>query len=171
MKYTAYAVIAVAALALGFVLGGLQHGSNNQDGLPQQPPDFTLTDINGQSHSLADYQDKVLLLNFWATWCTPCLKEIPRLQAAHEQYASQGLAIVGPALDDSAAVNSFVAAHTMEYPVIVGDQNLFDLMDALGDELGALPFTVVINRAGDIVERHSGELSQKQLDRYLADYL
>ncbi len=170
MKYLAYGAVAIAALALGFVLGGLQRHDAHDD-RPSHAPEFALLDLNGRTHRLADYQGKLLLVNFWATWCTPCLKEIPRLQAAHERYADQGLAVLGPAVDDTAAVSHFVASHTMSYPVVVGETDLFALMDAFGDTLGALPFTVLVGRDGQILERHWGELSQKLLDEYLNTHL
>ena len=153
MKYVTYAVVALAALGIGFVFGGLRH-QQQAENIPIQAPAFNLIDLNGEIHDLARYKNRLLLLNFWATWCAPCLKEIPRLQAAYERYAEQGLSVLAPALDDTAEVTNFVAAHTMSYPVTVGDQTLFQLMDALGDKLGALPFTVLIGRDGTILERH-----------------
>ncbi|MGJ8671090.1 MAG: TlpA family protein disulfide reductase [Oceanococcus sp.] len=167
MKYVVYVVVAVAALGIGFVLGGLRH----QQHAPTQAPAFSVIDLNGEVHDLARYQDRLLLVNFWATWCAPCLKEIPRLQAAYERYADQGFSVLAPALDDTAEVSNFVAAHTMSYPVAVGDQTLFQLMDAFGDTLGALPFTVLIGRDGKILERHWGELSQDILDSYISEHL
>ncbi len=170
MKNLAYVGVAIAALLLGFLLGDLRH-QQQAEALPTQAPAFNLVDLNGETHDLQRYKDRLLLVNFWATWCTPCLKEIPRLQAAYERYADQGFRVLAPALDDTAEVSRFVAAHTMSYPVTVGDQTLFQLMDAFGDTLGALPFTVLIGRDGMILERHWGELTQSTLDDYLEDHL
>ena len=170
MKFIAYAVVAVAALGLGFVVGGW-HQQHAAEQAPTQAPHFSLVDLNGESHDLARYQGQLLLVNFWATWCAPCLKEIPRLQKAYERFQAQGFQVLAPALDDTAAVNDFVAAHTMSYPVTVGDQSLFKLMDAFGDTLGALPFTVLIGRDGAVLERHWGELSQETLDKFIEKHL
>ncbi len=173
MKALTYAVIAALALGLGFVLGGMRHnhGHGTDDSSPMPAPAFSLIDLNGEAHTPERYRGQLLLINFWATWCTPCVLEMPRLDAAYQQYAEQGLAILGPALDDSAAVSAFLKDNPISYPVTVGDQALFSLMDEFGDTLGALPFSVLIDRQGLIVERHWGELTQAQLDELLETYL
>lgn len=173
MKALTYVVIAAAALGLGFVLGGW-HRDHPHEAASTEPvpaPAFSLVDLNGEAHTPERYTGKLLLINFWATWCTPCVLEMPRLDAAYKQYAERGLAILGPALDDSAAVSAFLAEKPVSYPVTVGDQALFELMDDFGDTLGALPFSVLIDREGRVVERHWGELTQEQLDELINSYL
>ncbi len=169
MKAAALAGLAVLALILGFVSADLLRGTPTTEVSPA--PDFELIDLNGVSHRRADYAGQVLLLNFWASWCAPCLKEMPRLQAAYSSHQAQGFAILGPAIDDSADAAAAAARLEVSYPVSAGGAELFALMDALGDTLGALPFSVLIDRQGRIVERHWGELDQATLDHWLNSHL
>ena len=173
MKALTYAVIALAALGLGFMLGGLEHDHTHDAEIaePAPAPAFSLVDLNGEAHTPERYRGQLLLINFWATWCTPCVLEMPRLDAAYQQYADQGLAILGPALDDTTAVSNYLNENPVSYPVTVGDQALFDLMDAFGDSLGALPFSVLIDRNGLVVERHWGELSDEQLEKLIKTHI
>jgi len=116
-------------------------------------PPFTLTDINGQPLRLADYKGKVVLLDFWATWCAPCRSEIPKLVEWQKQYGPQGLQVIGISMDDDAKpVPAFVQQFKIDYPVAVGDAKL---ADQYGGVFG-LPVTFVIGRDGQIYQKHVG---------------
>ena len=116
-------------------------------------PEFSLTDIQGQKIALADYRGKVVLLDFWATWCPPCLEEIPHFIAMQQKYASQGLQVIGISMDDDAKpVQAFYEQHKMNYPVAIGDAKL---AQRYGGVLG-LPITFVIDRQGRIVKKFVG---------------
>ncbi len=169
MKTVLLAGLAVLALILGFVSAELLREA--APARAQPAPDFVLNDLNGTGHRKADYAGRVLMVNFWASWCAPCLKEMPRLNAAYAARRDQGLAILGPAIDDSADAAATAARLKVSYPVAPGGAELFELMDAMGDTLGALPFTVLIDRDGQIVERHWGELDQATLDHWLQRHL
>lgn len=134
-------------------------------------PDLEFRDLDGQPHRLAQWDGKLLLLNFWATWCTPCLKEIPLLVEAQKTYGGRGLQIVGLALDKVEPVRQFQARFGINYPMMAGEADIVSAMDALGDTLGAFPFSVIIARDGRIVERISGDLSREELENLLAKYL
>ncbi|HLH05971.1 MAG TPA: TlpA disulfide reductase family protein [Terriglobales bacterium] len=119
-------------------------------------PDFRLKSIDGKSYRLADLRGKAVLLNFWATWCPPCKIEIPWFVELQKQYASQGLVIVGVAMDDDAdkqkVVADFANEMKIDYPVLLGN-------DEVADEYGgvdALPTTFFIGRDGKIVRRFMG---------------
>ncbi len=116
-------------------------------------PAFTLTDINGHPLQLADYKGKVVLLDFWATWCAPCRSEIPKFVSWQKQYGSQGLQVIGISMDDDAKpVRAFMQQFGIDYPVAVGDAKL---ADQYGGVLG-LPVTFVIGRDGQIYHKHVG---------------
>jgi peroxiredoxin len=122
---------------------------------PSSPaPAFALTDIRGGKLDLAAYRGKVVLLDFWATWCAPCRTEIPHFISLQDRYGSQGLQVIGISMDDSdKPVKEFYAEHKMNYPVAVGDDKL---ADAYGGVLG-LPVAFLIDRQGRIVSKHVGE--------------
>jgi thiol-disulfide isomerase/thioredoxin len=134
-------------------------------------PNLEFRDLDGKAHRLSEWDGKLLLLNFWATWCTPCLKEIPLLVEAQRAHGARGLQIVGIAMDDAEPVRRFAERLRMNYPIMIGQAEIARAMDELGDPLGAFPFTVVITPEGRIVDRISGDLSAEELKVLLDQYL
>ena len=117
-------------------------------------PDFSLKDANGDAVKLSDYRGKIVLLNFWATWCGPCTEEIPWLIEFEQQFKSQGFEVVGVSMDTEGwkVVKPYVSQHKMNYRVLLGD-------DAVGQLYGgvdSLPTTFLIDRAGNIAYPHVG---------------
>jgi peroxiredoxin len=158
----AAAVVAVAALYLAnrYWIAPLTmhqaqaHAKSASD--PDQPlaPDFTLTALNGQKLSLADYKGKVVLLDFWATWCGPCRIEIPGFIELQNKYRDQGFTVIGISMDEGGpeVVKEFYQDYKMNYPVALGTQTVSELY---GGVYG-LPTTFVIGRDGRIYSRHPG---------------
>src|SRR5581483_2653059 len=131
-------------------------------------PDFVLSDLNGKRLTLAEYKGKVVLLNFWATWCDPCRREIPRFIELQKEYGGRGLQVVGISLDDDAkAVPPFYREYKMNYPVAVGDAKL---AESFGNILG-LPVNFLVDRDGRIAARHLGEADIPQLENEIRDLL
>jgi cytochrome c biogenesis protein CcmG, thiol:disulfide interchange protein DsbE len=155
-------IFALVLLALGIYLGVRRHNHASSAAGVQvsgetkklaPAPNFTLTDINGQPLRLADYKGKVVLLDFWATWCAPCRSEIPHFVAWQKQYGPQGLQVIGLSMDDdSKPVPAFMQQFGIDYPVALGDAKL---ADQYGGVLG-LPVTFVIGRDGQIYHKHVG---------------
>jgi len=128
------------------------HGAKRSDNR-RLAPDFSLPDINGQKLSLSSYLGKVILLDFWATWCVPCRGEIPRFVELQNKYGDRGLQIIGISLDDSPQpVRDFYQEFKMNYPVALGGAKTGDLY---GGILG-LPIGFVIDRDGRIYAKHIG---------------
>jgi peroxiredoxin len=125
---------------------------------------YTVKDMNGADVRLGDYKGKVILLNYWATWCGPCKVEIPDLVALQEQFKEKGFVILGVSQDDDPeTLRAFASAFKMNYPVLVGrDQP--DLLDAQGP-LWGLPTTYLIARDGTICTRHLGPATKEDLER------
>jgi peroxiredoxin len=117
-------------------------------------PEFTLTDANGSSVKLSDYRGKVVLLNFWATWCGPCTLEIPWFIDFEQEFKSRGFEVVGISMDDEgwAAIKPYVAEHKMNYRVLLGNDSVSQLYGGVE----ALPTTFIIDRDGKIASVHIG---------------
>jgi thiol-disulfide isomerase/thioredoxin len=135
--------------------------------LAQQRPDLEFRDLDGRPHRLSEWDGKLLLLNFWATWCTPCLKEIPLLVQAQREFGPRGLQIVGLALDQREAVEAFRTRLGINYPLMLGEADIIAAMDALGDQFGAFPFSVLIAPDGRILARESGALTADELRNWI----
>ncbi len=131
-------------------------------------PDLALPDPDGQSHRLSDYSGRRVLLNFWATWCGPCLDEMPLLDQAQADYGPGGVRIVGIAMDDPAHVRRFLAAHPLHYPVLIGQLDAPSTSLRPGDEAEVLPYSVLLDAAGHVLAVRRGPLQQAQLHAWLA---
>lgn len=126
--------------------------------------DFNLTDLQGKSHRLADYRGKWLLVNFWATWCPPCLHEVPDLSALHTAHKDRDLEVIGVALDSTrASVQEFVGKHHVSYPVVIGN---YKLARQIG-EVEVLPTSYLYDPSGKLVSQQAGILSREDVEDYL----
>jgi cytochrome c biogenesis protein CcmG, thiol:disulfide interchange protein DsbE len=127
-------------------------------------PDFTLPSLDGRSVSLREHRGEVILINFWATWCPPCEREIPALQAAYDANKDKGFVILGVDIGESSqVVQPFAASHGVTYPILLDEQNrMLSQYRGLG-----LPMSVLIDRDGIIRQRHMGDLTQAELEGYL----
>lgn len=126
-------------------------------------PELEMDTLDGGTLRLTDLRGKLVLINFWATWCAPCLKEIPLLVEAQTRYASRGLQILGPAMDDPEQVRAMLGRLKIQYPILIGELAVSRAMDALGDTLGALPFSVLIAADGTVIQRKHGEYEREEL--------
>jgi thiol-disulfide isomerase/thioredoxin len=133
------------------------------------PLQFTMKDMNGVDVKLASFRGKVILLNFWATWCGPCRAEIPSLVALQQQYGDQ-LVVLGVSIDDPLnKLKPYATEMHMNYPVLVGKDRQ-DVQDAYGP-LWGIPVSVFVDRDGKIWKRHSGIATKDQFDREIKSLL
>jgi thiol-disulfide isomerase/thioredoxin len=123
---------------------------------------FALPDLTGVERSIGHWDGRVLLINFWATWCPPCRKEIPDLITLQTEYGARGLQVIGVAFDETAAVVDYATEMGMNYPVLVQEGMGVDLAAAYGNPAALLPYTVVVDRAGIIRATHKGLLLRDQ---------
>lgn len=124
-------------------------------------PEFQLPDINGKTHTVNEWDGKALVVNFWATWCTPCRHEIPFFNKLQAKYAQQGVQFIGIALDDINAVKRFLKVVPIDYPVLIGDDDAIPIAKAYGNNEGVLPYTVFIDKTGNIISIAEGGLSEE----------
>jgi len=130
-------------------------------------PRFQLADRAGQLRSLQDWPDQALIVNFWATWCAPCRREIPLLQQLQRDHAAEGFQVIGIAVDFRDKVLAYADEMGMDYPLLIGEQEALDAAAAFGVATVGLPFTVFSDRQGRIVTAHLGELTAAQADLIL----
>jgi thiol-disulfide isomerase/thioredoxin len=123
-------------------------------------PDFTLNDLAGKPKSISEWDGKVLVVNFWASWCEPCRREIPLLNALQSEYGGRGVQVIGVAIDELASVQSFVQSVPISYPVLIGEQEAVDALAGFGAEMTVLPYTAFVRRDGHIELLHAGELQR-----------
>ncbi len=126
---------------------------------------------NGVIQDLNQYKGKIIVLNFWATWCPPCREEMPDFSKLYQNYQHQNVVVLGAAADELAAVRHYLAASPVSYPIIVGDMEAMALASNLGNAQGALPFTVFINTDGIVANVHLGRISYTQLEKELTRIL
>jgi thiol-disulfide isomerase/thioredoxin len=134
--------------------------------VPEQLPDIRLPGTDGAVHRLADWRGRPLVVNFWATWCDPCRREIPLLKALRHEHAKDGLEIVGIAVDYPAAVRKYITEHGIDYPVMIGDQDGLAAVSAFGMDT-VLPFSVFADREGRVVTLKVGELHKDEAELIL----
>lgn len=123
-----------------------------------------LPDLKGAGQGLDQWRGRVVVINFWATWCAPCREEIPGFVSLQERYGHLGLQFVGVALDQPDKVAEFVREFRINYPVLIGGIDLMDLLRQAGNRAGVLPYTLVIDRKGNLVGQERGGLREPKLE-------
>ena len=167
MRSSGVLVLAVAMLAAGA-------GFFAYRAAPSDRPDaeaaselmrLRLPDISGNDQSLAQWRNKVLVVNFWATWCEPCREEVPALVRVQAKYAANGVQVVGISVDSVDKVRKFANEYRIEYPLVIGSIAVIEVTRRLGNKAAGLPYTVVMDRSGRVVKTHLGAISEAELER------
>ena len=137
--------------------------------IPSRLPDFSLKDLSGKTTSIAAWSGKSLVINFWATWCAPCRREIPLLKTLAADWAGRDLTVVGIAVDYADKVRQFAEQLKIDYPVLIGEQDALEVAAKFGMETPAFPFTVFTDRRGEVVALFVGELHRPQAEFILSE--
>ncbi len=133
--------------------------------------DIQLTQLDGQTVTLDQWKGQWRLINFWASWCPPCLKEIPLLVDAQQRWQTRNLQILGPAMDPQDRAAALTERFAVNYPVFYGNQDISAAATALGDTLGALPYSVLVDPEGTVRFQKHGEFDAVELEQLLKTYL
>jgi DsbE subfamily thiol:disulfide oxidoreductase len=158
-----FVTTAICAVALLFNQGTRGESATNLTGATLPAPEWELKDTDGKSVHSADFKGKVVILNFWATWCGPCRAEIPGFIALQKQYEQQGLMIVGMSVDEqgAAAVRLFAQKLGINYSVLLADEKT---QQAFGG-IEAVPTTFIVDRGGHIVKKHLGLADEDEFEK------
>ena len=173
-KLRANAIYLVLMFGLGFAI--YYFALNPNSPLKQSAPpsvstaaffNSPLVNEDGIRQDLKQYQGKIVVLNFWATWCPPCREEMPELAELHTQYQAKNVVVVGLAVDELALVKEFALATPVSYPLLVAEDEGMQLASALGNSQGVLPYTVIIDKDGVVQKNYFGRISKALLSEAL----
>jgi thiol-disulfide isomerase/thioredoxin len=175
-------LLAVASGTVGFLLyqGIAGREQSVDEGFPPLPaapqaaefaPDFVLPDIDGTPRSSGEWARTIRVVNFWATWCPPCIREIPLLVDIQREYSDRGIQVLGIAIDDAEAVHEFAAEFEFNYPVLIGQDDAVEVGNQFLDGFIGLPFTAFVDRSGRVLRVHVGEIHREQIEAILAEAL
>jgi thiol-disulfide isomerase/thioredoxin len=171
--------VAILGAALG-LLAGSRFGQAPEIAAPAgmailKPGDtranLQLPDLDDQPRQLSDWDGKLVLLNFWATWCGPCRDEMPLLNATGTKFSPQGLQVVGIAIDDADAVKDYLKTSPVRYPILIGGDEDPNASVLFGDTRGVLPYSVLIGRDGRLLAQRSGSFSSSELTNWVQPHL
>ena len=181
MKASAYVAVAAIAVAAGVLVyryavvpdtakeattaqAEQPTAAEEPAAMPETLPDFTLGDLAGKPTSIRSWPGKSLIVNFWATWCGPCRREIPLLRELQKQHGAEGFQIVGVAVDIREDVIKYAQEIGIDYPILIGEQDGLDAVNKFGQGSIGFPFTVFTDNQGRIVLFHLGEIRKEQAD-------
>lgn len=170
-----WTILAVAILVAG-VGGWLQHQSRlakvpegvHVANVGDLRPDLALPDLDGKEHRLSEYRSRRVLLNFWASWCAPCLDEMPALARAQAKFGEKEAIVLGIAMEDPEHVRPFLAAHPVSYPILIGRLDSPSTSLRLGNTGEVLPYSVLLDAEGRVLATRRGALDAATLEQWLA---
>ncbi|MEO8346022.1 MAG: TlpA disulfide reductase family protein [Betaproteobacteria bacterium] len=167
IRWGVIAMVAIAALAAGMYFGTSPSREPPAVGLLG----LVLPDVDGREQRMEQWKGKVMVVNFWATWCEPCREEMPEFVKAQETFGAKGLQFVGIAIDQPVKIRQFTQQLKLNYPSLVGGYGALELSKTLGNKIMALPFTVILDREGVVAYAQMGPLKPGKLDAIVGKLL
>ena len=164
----------ILAVALVFCAAGAWFGARQFQSDPAAPNAVdqfygrTMPDATGKSEEMKQWKGRPLVLNFWATWCAPCVEEMPELTALQQELHPEKIQILGIGIDNPASVSAFADKYKIAYPLYVAGMEGSELSRQLGNQAGGLPFTVLIDASGKVKKTYLGRLKMDELRRDIA---
>lgn len=171
-KFLSFAVLIGAVCAgLGIYAGNVHSTPDTpQSGAVKQLMSKSLPDASGKPHALAQYSNQLLIVNFWATWCKPCVQEMPELSELQNELKSKRVQILGLGIDSPSNITEFTQKYPVSYPIFVAGLDGSELSRQLGNQAGGLPFTVMLDAQGKLVKTYLGRLKMQELKADIAKY-
>jgi thiol-disulfide isomerase/thioredoxin len=165
--------LALFAALIGYRLGVLGKSAEAPSPVAPKIPifDLVLTDLDAKPQSLAQWRGKILVINYWATWCHPCREEMPGFSRLQEKFRDKGVQFVGISIDDAAKIIEFQKETPVSYPLLIGSMEIMKSSAELGNTRQALPFTAVFDREGRLAATKLGRLSEPELEGQLKDLI
>lgn len=166
LKPLFFIALIVSVVAATLVLLKGQFSNADTDSKLSSSPLYAanLPDISGKMQNFGEYQKKIIIVNFWATWCPPCKEEMPELIALQQSYKDKNVIVLGIAIDDPAMVAEYLKTSPVNYPVFADESKGSLLGEQLGNDKGVLPYTVIINADGKVVNTHFGRINKTILE-------
>ena len=137
--------------------------TNSEDNKPKYIVQFSLQDLDGKTRNIREWSDRRVLINFWATWCVPCRREMPMLQNLYLNKDTYNIEIIGIAVDQNEPVRDFIHEYGIEFPILIGQSNAYEIMQQLGNTATTLPYTLVVEPDGLITWYKNTELKAEDL--------
>lgn len=158
-------LIAVAFAGLGLYFSSLSAAPKVSDALYASKLASVPAQPDGSMKPLDGLRQQVVVVNFWATWCGPCVQEMPALSTLQSELSAKKISFVGIGIDSPDAMTEFAKKYQISYPLYVGGMSGTQLMTDLGNKAGGLPFTIILNKSGDVVKTYRGKLDMVQLKK------
>ena len=174
-NYRLLIVVILSALAGFFLFNQLQPKTKVQAPVATAQSaallDAKFSRLDGTEQALNQWRGKIIVLNFWATWCPPCREEMPELSAMQTQYKDKNLTIIGLSTDDVETTKTFIKSAPVSYAILSGDMQAMNFAESLGNNRGILPYTVIIDAQGKVVKTFFGRVNQALLEKTLSPLL
>ncbi len=139
--------------------------------VPEQLTAFSLKDTDGVARNSSEWASKILIVNYWATWCPPCLEEMPTLVDFQTQYSPKNIQVVGIAVDNLEQVKDFMDTYGINFPVLIGGDDAIQLSQKMGNRISALPFTAIFDQNGKTIYAQPGKITHESLEKVIKPLL
>ena len=174
MTLKQFIILAAIGALIGLLASGVekwwqQDQPSSSETRLKKLPDFSLTSMEGDIWRSEKSAHKILVINFWATWCPPCRKEMPVFSKLQKEFAQRNVQFIGIAIDDREAVQEFIDSYGVDFTILLGNTETVALSERLGNRFSGLPYTVIADKGGKVVFRHAGEVKEEQLRPVLTE--
>ena len=171
IRYSLYAFIALVAFGAGLWVSGSRQVATPEPRASDSLYAIALPDLQGKSQTVEQWRGKVVVINFWATWCEPCREEIPIFVKMQEKYQAKGLQFVGISIDQADKTADFARKFSINYPNLIGTMDTIEVSRHAGNKRRVLPYTIVLDRKGEVIATELGGLTEAKLESILVPLL